>query len=113
MELNSPRKNPYPEVSRAEDDLIEKGFKEKFSVKDDHYMNDTQEHTYSYTDVSIIELYRIADKENNSQSVMVIGLETSNGVKGILKAKYGKDADSTVDEFLRKADAKNSLNKKY
>ena len=113
MELNNPRKDPYSSLSQVEEDLIKKGFKEKFSVKDEHHVHDEKDHTYSSDDITIMELHRIADRENNSQSVMVIGMEASDGTKGILKTPYGKDADSTVDRFLQNVDSKNDLNKKY
>ena len=113
MELNSPRKDPYSSVSQVERDLEKKGFKETFSVKDEHTIHDADNREYSSDKISIIELHRIVDRENNSQSLMVIGLEAEDGNKGILKTPFGENADETVDRFLQNVDSKSSLNKKY
>ncbi len=113
MELNTPRKDPYSSLSQLEETLNKKGFEQKFSVADEDSAHNEKNEVFKASEMSIIELHRLKDEKNKTESTMVIALEADNGTKGILIAPFGEGSDATVDRFLQNVDAGQELNKKY
>ena len=113
MELHSPRRDPYNPVNKRVDDLKEKGFTQKFSVKDDTTLHDEAGKIYPASDISIINIDRFENRENKTENQMVIAFEANDGSKGYMVEKYGADEDETVTNFLMNADQSEAVHKYY
>lgn len=120
MELNSPRKDPYSNLARAEKALRKKGYTKVITVLDENSAEDDEGQEYQAGDLQIDQIVRLTRKkvfmgnENElKEPRAVYGLQGENGTKCIIIELLNDENSQVVEEFLRKIDRSDELKESY
>lgn len=90
----------YDSPSQAINDLKQRGYTEDFNLKDNCLVcNDKQFKSEEY---EIKEVYRFEGDSDPGDEAIVLGIESTNGIKGILVNGYGYSSEPMTDEIERK-----------
>lgn len=121
MELNSPRKDPYSTMSRAEKELKEEGYTAQFTVMDHDELQNASGKKFGPQEVQLDFVVRLPEKkaflsnENKvSEPKAIYAINTKDGEKGLVYDPLDKKEESKVIErFLRNVDSKDSVKEFY
>lgn len=90
----------YATVLEAIQQLRAKGFMVDFNIeKNCLKINDAK---YKCEDFQIIEIYRYEGDSDPDEESTVYGIESVDGIKGILVTSYGMYIDNDSEEILQK-----------
>ena len=90
----------YDSPSHAINDLKQRGYTEDFNLKENCLVcNDQQFKSEEY---EIKEVYRFEGDSDPGDEAIVLGIESANGIKGILVNGYGYSSEPMTDEIERK-----------
>lgn len=120
MELNSPRKDPYSSMSRAEKGLEDEGYNHHFEVMDLNEMKDEHGQRYQPDEVQIDQIIRLPEKQlvmsgdkYPREPKAIYAINTKKGTKGILKENMNDAGGEVVEAFLRRVDRNDQLKESY
>lgn len=90
----------YDSPVHAIEELKKKGFTEDFNLKDNCIVCNDQK--FNANEFEIKEVYRFEGNSDPGDEAIVLGIESSNGIKGILVNGYGYSSEPMGDEIERK-----------
>jgi len=90
----------YDTVTEAVKGLQERGFKVDFNLSENNLVCDTGK--YEVDDFEIVEFYRFDGNTDPSDEAIVYGIESKDGVKGVLVNGYGISADPMTANMAKK-----------
>lgn len=90
----------YESPVHAIEDLKQRGFTEDFNLKDNCIVCNDQKHNAD--EFEIKEVYRFEGNSDPGDEAIVLGIESTNGIKGILVNGYGYSSEPMGDEIERK-----------
>jgi hypothetical protein len=90
----------YASVAAAIEDLRERGFSNDFNLKDSYLV--CNEQAYAHKDFEILEVYRFEGDSDPGDEAIVLGIESNDGIRGILVNGYGYSSEPMADEMMRK-----------
>jgi hypothetical protein len=90
----------YDTVTEALTGLKERGFEYDFNLQENCLV--CQEHKFQYEDFEIVEVYRFEGNTDPADEAIVYGIESVNGIKGVLVSGYGASSDQMSTEMAKK-----------
>jgi len=81
-------------------DLKQRGYTEDFNLKDNCLVCKGQK--FNADDFEIREVYRFEGDSDPGDEAIVLGIESSDGTKGVLVNGYGYSSEPMSDEIERK-----------
>ena len=90
----------YDTVSDAVNGLKKRGFSLDFNLEENCLV--CHEGKFTIEEFSIVEVYRFEGNSDPSDEAIVYGIESHNGLKGILVNGYGISSSSMGDEIAAK-----------
>jgi len=90
----------YDSPSYAIEDLKKRGYVQDFNLKDNCIVCNDQQ--FNADEFEIKEVYRFEGDSDPADEAIVLGIESNNGIKGILVNGYGYSSDPVGDEIERK-----------
>jgi hypothetical protein len=90
----------YDSPVHAIEELKKRGFTEDFNLKDNCIICNDQK--FGADEFEIKEVYRFEGDSDPGDEAIVLGIESSNGIKGILVNGYGYSSEPMGDEIERK-----------
>ena len=90
----------YESPANAIDDLRQRGYTEDFNLKENCLV--CNERRFNPDEFEIKEVYRFEGNSDPGDESIVLGIESSNGIKGILVNGYGYSSESIGNEIERK-----------
>jgi uroporphyrinogen-III synthase len=97
-------KYKYATVMEAIKQLRDKGFTVDFNLEKNALSANSR--NYHKDDFEITEVYRYEGESNPDDEATVYGIESHDGVKGILVTSYGMYIDEVSEELLQKLSLK-------
>lgn len=92
--------NAYDTLSGAINGLKKKGFTVDFNLKENCLVCNNDK--FDVDDFEIVEFYRFEGDSNPSDESIVYGIESVNGMKGVLVSGYGISAEGMSAEMAQK-----------
>ena len=83
----------YAPVSKALDELKEKGFTYDFNIHDEEIISDPNQH-------EIIHVYRYEGNSNPDDEAMVFGIKSESGKKGVFVTGFSANSVSEAAQLL-------------
>lgn len=90
----------YDTVSEAVNGLKQRGFTTDFNLEENCLVCHSGK--FNPEDFQIVEIYRFEGNSDPSDEAVVYGIESKNGMKGVLVNGYGVSSNSLSDEMARK-----------
>lgn len=90
----------YDSPSHAINDLKQRGYTEDFNLKNNCIVCSDQQ--FNANEFEIKEVYRFEGDSDPGDEAIVLGIESTNGLKGILVNGYGYSSEPMGDEIERK-----------
>lgn len=90
----------YDSPVNAIEELKKKGYTEDFNLKDNCIVCAGQK--FGAGDFEIKEVYRFEGDSDPADEAIVLGIESSNGIKGVLVNGYGYSSEPMGDAIERK-----------
>jgi len=90
----------YASPSQAINDLRERGYTVDFNLKENCIVCNIQK--FNADEFDIKEVYRFEGNSDPGDESIVLGIESKNGLKGILVNGYGYSSEPMGDEIERK-----------
>lgn len=90
----------YDSPVHAIEELKKRGFTEDFNLRDNCIVCNDQK--FNVDQFEIKEVYRFEGDSDPGDEAIVLGIESSNGIKGILVNGYGYSSEPMSDEIERK-----------
>jgi hypothetical protein len=109
MELQPPRFDPYSTLQQGVDEFAKKGYAERFEISASGKLTNSKGKEYKAEELAINEIKRILNKENNSRKMVIYGIVTTTGEKGILIDHYGEKGTKEINDFLLNVEAQDPL----
>ena len=94
--------NQYDNLLEAIKDLRSDGYTVSFNLTQDGLNCSETNETYKPGDIEILEFHRFEGITDFEDMSIIYGLETHNGIKGIIIDAFGTYADTELGEFLSK-----------
>ena len=102
-EKRSPKSEPdyhYATVSEATNELNKKGFTVDFNLEENCITCGFEK--FKNDEFEIKEVYRYEGNSDPGDEAVVYGIQSKNGIKGILVAGYGNSSDNISPALLEK-----------
>jgi len=93
-------KTHYGTVTEALKEFKSQGFTVDFNIEGD-YLVALGEKIY-HDDFEIVDVFRYEGETDPADEASVYAIQSKNGVKGVLVASYGPNADPISDKILQK-----------
>jgi hypothetical protein len=90
----------YETVTEAVSGLRSRGFTEDFNLAEDCLVCNRQK--FRDDQFHITETYRFEGPTDPADEAVVYGIESNNGIKGVLVNSYGYQSDAMSDAVARK-----------
>lgn len=90
----------YDSPVHALEDLRRRGFTEDFNLKENCIICNDQKMNADQFEIK--EVYRFEGNSDPGDEAIVLGIESSNGTKGVLVNGYGYSSEPMGDEIERK-----------
>jgi hypothetical protein len=90
----------YDSPVHAIEDLRQRGYSEDFNLKDNCIVCNSKK--FNPDEFEIKEVYRFEGNSDPGDESIVLGIESSKGIKGILVNGYGYSSEPMGDEIERK-----------
>lgn len=97
-------KYKYATVLEAIKQLRDGGFMVDFNIEGNFLSANSSQ--YHIDDFEIVEIYRYEGDTNPDEEATVYGIQSKDGVKGILVTSYGMYIDDVSEELLQKLSLK-------
>lgn len=96
-----PRPDSYRTLSEAVNDLQHRGFKLDFNLLNDG-LADNEGRFLSPDDFEIVEFYRFEGQSDPGDMSIVYGIESKDGLRGVLVNGYGMSGDGATTHLIEK-----------
>ena len=95
--------NQYSTLSEATTDLKRRGFDHDFTVNAANRLTSSyiMGKDYGTREVKVSEFHRFEGPSDPGDTVIVYGIETDGGERGVLIDAYGANSDEQVDAFVK------------
>ena len=120
MKLNSPRKDPYSGLSRAEDRLRKQGYVKEFTVMDEDEVQTDDGKAFKPEDLRIDHIVRIkenkvflGDENKVPEAKALYALQAQDGASGIITESIDREEREIIEAFLRQVDRHDDLQESY
>jgi len=90
----------YDTLSTALDAMRQKGYTEDFNLAENCLICNAQR--FDADDFEITEVHRFEGPTDPGDSAVLYGIESKNGLKGVLVNSYGYQSESMSDAIARK-----------
>ncbi len=90
----------YDTVTEAVNGLKKRGFSLDFNLQENCIV--CQEHRFAADDFEIVEVYRFEGISDPADEAIVYGIESTNGLKGVLVGGYGISAEGMTADMAAK-----------
>lgn len=90
----------YDSPSQAINELKKRGYTEDFNLQENCIICKGQK--LSADEFEIKEVYRFEGDSDPADEAIVLGIESSNGLRGVLVNGYGYSSEPLADEIERK-----------
>ena len=90
----------YDSPSQAINELKKRGYTEDFNLQENCIICKGQK--LSADEFEIKEVYRFEGDSDPTDEAIVLGIESSNGLRGVLVNGYGYSSEPLADEIERK-----------
>ena len=90
----------YDTMTEALTGLKERGFEYDFNLQENCLV--CQGHKFDAADFEIVEFYRFEGNTDPADEAIVYGIESVNGIKGVLVSGYGASSDQMSTEMAKK-----------
>ncbi len=90
----------YETVTEAVAGLKKRGFTEDFNLEENCLICNAQK--FNADEFEISEVYRFEGNSDPGDEAVVYGIESVNGIKGVLVNSYGYQSEPISDEIARK-----------
>ncbi|HEX6332715.1 MAG TPA: hypothetical protein VFZ78_00735 [Flavisolibacter sp.] len=90
----------YDSVSHAIEELMKRGYTEDFNLRGDALVCKSQQ--FAHDEFEITEVIRFEGDSDPGDEAIVYGIESANGLKGILVNGYGYSSEPVGEEIARK-----------
>ena len=90
----------YETVSTAINELKKRGFTEDFNLKENCLICNNNE--FYADNFEITEVYRFEGDTDPADEAIVYGIESKNGLKGVLVNSYGYQANTMSNDIAKK-----------
>jgi hypothetical protein len=90
----------YESPVHAIEDLKKRGYTEDFNLKDNCLVCSEQQ--FNPDEFEIKEVYRFEGDSDPADEAIVLGIESSNGIKGVFINGYGYSSEPMGEEMERK-----------
>jgi hypothetical protein len=90
----------YDSVAHALDELRKKGYTEDFNLSDNYIICNSQK--FNPDEFEIHEVIRFEGDSDPGDEAIVYGIESSNGMKGVLVNGYGYSSEAMGEEIAKK-----------
>lgn len=90
----------YDTVTEALAGLKQRGFEYDFNLLENCLV--CQKHKFHLADFEIVEFYRFEGNTDPADEAIVYGIESVNGIKGVLVSGYGASSDQMTTEMAKK-----------
>ncbi len=90
----------YETVTEAVVGLKKRGFTEDFNLEENCLICNAQK--FHADKFKISEVYRFEGNSDPGDEAVVYGIESANGIKGVLVNSYGYQSEPMSDEIARK-----------
>ncbi len=90
----------YETVTEAVAGLKKRGFTEDFNLEENCLICNAQK--FHADEFKISEVYRFEGNSDPGDEAVVYGIESANGIKGVLVNSYGYQSEPMSDEIARK-----------
>lgn len=90
----------YGSVTEAINDLRRRGFTEDFNLLENCIVCNTLK--FNPKDFEISEVYRFEGESDPGDESIVFGIESKDGIKGILVNGYGYQSNTMSDDLAKK-----------
>ena len=98
--MNAPTA-PYLETMvECHKKMMEDGYKENFTVKDDMLHSLTTEKSYKAEEVKIVNFFRFEGQTDPDDDSIMYVIETNDSAKGLLVDGYGPSSDPDMSQFI-------------
>lgn len=94
----------YASVSKALEELKQKGFSYDFNLHEDHIIANP-------TDYEIMHVYRYEGDSNPDDEAVVYGIQSKNGEKGVFVAGFAANSISEATQVLINIELEGRKNK--
>ena len=96
------KKEGYPTVAAAVDDLTRRGFTEHFEVAGNRLRGVEGGRTFGTDELAIRETYRFEGVSDPDDMAIVYAIESRDGTRGTLVDAFGVYADPAVGEVIER-----------
>lgn len=93
--------NELTTLSKITNDLTKDGFTENFLMTDEGLKAPSKNKVFNEEDVKIVKHCRFEGETDPADMSIVYAVKTNDGVKGIIVAGYGPNADTQLMEFIK------------
>lgn len=90
----------YESPSHAIDELKKRGYTVDFNLKENCIV--CQHGSFGADEFEVREVYRFEGDSDPADESIVLGIESTSGIKGVLVNGYGYSSESVSDEIERK-----------
>ncbi len=90
----------YDTVTSAINGLRERGFTEDFNLQENCLICNAQK--FNPVEFAIKEVYRFEGDSDPGDEAVVYGIESNNGMKGVLVNGYGYQSETMSDRIAKK-----------
>ncbi len=90
----------YGSVSEAINDLKKRGFTEDFNLAENCIVCNAQ--VFKPHEFEITEVYRFEGDSDPADEAIVFGIQSTNGIKGVLVNGYGYQSNTISDDLVKK-----------
>ncbi|MDQ3682718.1 MAG: phosphoribosylpyrophosphate synthetase [Bacteroidota bacterium] len=90
----------YDTVTSAISGLRERGFTEDFNLQENCLICNAQK--FNPDEFAIKEVYRFEGDSDPGDEAVVYGIESNNGMKGVLVNSYGYQSETMSDKIAKK-----------
>ena len=96
----------YDIVTEAVNGLKKRGFTLDFNLKENCIV--CNEHKFNPDDFEIVEVYRFEGNTDPADEAIIYGVQSHNGMKGVLVSGYGISAEGMSADMARKLEINRS-----
>lgn len=96
----------YDTVTEAVNGLKKRGFTLDFNLKENCIV--CNEHKFNPDDFEIVEVYRFEGNTDPADEAIIYGVQSHNGMKGVLVSGYGISAEGMSADMARKLEINRS-----
>ncbi len=101
--------NRMTSLSKVIDKLKAHGYTANLGIQNDELVDFDQKRRYQANELQLDHEYRTEGATNPDDESLLFAVSAKNGMKGILVAPYGANADTSIIEFMNRVDQQDGI----